>query len=286
MQRVFALSRRACRRTFATQADIAERVLATQAHRDAYESLRELGDVNVAASRFDEIAVRAGVSEPQQLLQTLHDSGLVVHVPESHGQAAQVVLRPGAVAEAMRAVLNVQGGNEKDEFVQSLISEQQRIAPELEKLREQYSQLEQRAHGRATTTLRAAFAYFTLQSAAIIRLTWWELSWDIMEPVTYLLTMCTSWIGLSYFLRNNAEWSYDGWHDVIKQKRLEKLLRKASFRCEHYEALLAREQWLARALANPAQARIDHILDRVPPSPFPLLEQDPETDTIIQEQPE
>jgi len=26
----------------------------------------------------------------------------------------------------------------------------------------------------------------------VARLTWWELSWDIMEPVTYMLTFTTA----------------------------------------------------------------------------------------------
>jgi len=37
--------------------------------------------------------------------------------------------------------------------------------------------------------------------AVIARLTWWELSWDIMEPVTYMITYTTGWIGLYFFIR-------------------------------------------------------------------------------------
>jgi hypothetical protein len=29
------------------------------------------------------------------------------------------------------------------------------------------------------------------QAGLVARLTWWELSWDIMEPVTYMLTFTT-----------------------------------------------------------------------------------------------
>ena len=38
------------------------------------------------------------------------------------------------------------------------------------------------------------------QFGFLARLTWWEYSWDIMEPVTYFVTYGTSLIMYAYFV--------------------------------------------------------------------------------------
>jgi hypothetical protein len=39
-----------------------------------------------------------------------------------------------------------------------------------------------------------------LQLAAFYRLTYWELSWDVMEPVAYILSLAYSLMAYMYFL--------------------------------------------------------------------------------------
>lgn len=38
------------------------------------------------------------------------------------------------------------------------------------------------------------------QFGILARLTWWEYSWDIMEPVTYFITYGTAIVMYGYFL--------------------------------------------------------------------------------------
>ena len=40
----------------------------------------------------------------------------------------------------------------------------------------------------------------SLQFGVLARLTWWEYSWDIMEPVTYFITYGTSTAMFAYFV--------------------------------------------------------------------------------------
>lgn len=40
----------------------------------------------------------------------------------------------------------------------------------------------------------------SVQFGILARLTWWEYSWDIMEPVTYFVTYGTAMVGYAYFL--------------------------------------------------------------------------------------
>ena len=39
-----------------------------------------------------------------------------------------------------------------------------------------------------------------LQFGILARLTWWEYSWDIMEPVTYFVTYGTSMAMMAYYV--------------------------------------------------------------------------------------
>lgn len=39
-----------------------------------------------------------------------------------------------------------------------------------------------------------------VQFGFLARLTWWEYSWDIMEPVTYFVTYATSMACYAYFV--------------------------------------------------------------------------------------
>ena len=43
-------------------------------------------------------------------------------------------------------------------------------------------------------------AFMSTQFGVLARLTWWEYSWDIMEPVTYFVTTGTAIICYGYFL--------------------------------------------------------------------------------------
>ena len=54
-------------------------------------------------------------------------------------------------------------------------------------------------------------AYMSLQFGFFARLTWWEYSWDIMEPVTYFATYATSMAMFGYFVLTRQASSECAW---------------------------------------------------------------------------
>ena len=46
----------------------------------------------------------------------------------------------------------------------------------------------------------AGLAGMAAQFGILARLTWWEYSWDIMEPVTYFITYGTAILMYGYFI--------------------------------------------------------------------------------------
>ncbi|KAF5890026.1 oncoprotein-induced transcript 3 protein, partial [Clarias magur] len=67
----------------------------------------------------------------------------------------------------------------------------------LEKVKEELSR---KADRRTTWVLWGGMAYMATQFGVLARLTWWEYSWDIMEPVTYFITYGTAMAMYAYFV--------------------------------------------------------------------------------------
>jgi hypothetical protein len=57
----------------------------------------------------------------------------------------------------------------------------------------------------------------SVQFGVLARLTWWEYSWDIMEPVTYFVTYGTGIAAYAYFVLTKQEYLFN---DVGKQTSL------------------------------------------------------------------
>lgn len=53
------------------------------------------------------------------------------------------------------------------------------------------AELDSRASNRANYVMWAGLAYMGFQFGLLARLTWWEYSWDIVEPITYFVTYGT-----------------------------------------------------------------------------------------------
>lgn len=64
-----------------------------------------------------------------------------------------------------------------------------------------------------------------LQTAGFMRLTFWELSWDVMEPICFYVTSVYFMLGYAFFLRTSRDPSFEGFFHArfaAKQKRLMK----------------------------------------------------------------
>lgn len=60
--------------------------------------------------------------------------------------------------------------------------------------------LNELARRRTTVLSWAGLAAMGVQFGFLARLTWWDYSWDIMEPVTYFVTYGTTMAMFAYFV--------------------------------------------------------------------------------------
>lgn len=112
------------------------------------------------------------------------------------------------------------------------------IMKELEEMEKVKLAIENKAELMVRRELWAGLGYLVVQTAAFMRLTFWELSWDVMEPICFYVTSIYMMAGYAFFLRTSKEPSFEGFFQSrfsAKQKRLMKL---ENFDMERYNELL------------------------------------------------
>ncbi|CAB0000145.1 unnamed protein product, partial [Nesidiocoris tenuis] len=61
-------------------------------------------------------------------------------------------------------------------------------------------ELDARASRKTNAMTWVGLGLMSVQFGILARLTWWEYSWDIMEPVTYFVTYGTAMATYAYFV--------------------------------------------------------------------------------------
>lgn len=93
-----------------------------------------------------------------------------------------------------------------------------------------------KSHPRFDPSTRSQRAWVSMAS---MRLTFWELTWDVMEPICFFLTLMYFIARYIFFIRTLKEPSFEGFYQTrfsTKQKRLMKL---HNFDIERYNQLKA-----------------------------------------------
>lgn len=101
----------------------------------------------------------------------------------------------------------------------------------------QKADIDSAAAAQVRRELWCGLAYLVVQTAGFMRLTFWELSWDVMEPICFYVTSMYFMAGYAFFLRTKKEPSFEGFFEsrfAAKQKRV---MRAQGFDLRRYEEL-------------------------------------------------
>ncbi|MBZ3877513.1 Calcium uniporter protein, mitochondrial [Sciurus carolinensis] len=123
--------------------------------------------------------------------------------------------------------------NKERELIERLENLKEQLAP-LEKVRIEISR---KAEKRTTLVLWGGLAYMATQFGILARLTWWEYSWDIMEPVTYFITYGSAMAMYAYFVMTRQEYVYPEARDRQYLLFFHKGAKKSRFDLEKYNQL-------------------------------------------------
>jgi len=107
---------------------------------------------------------------------------------------------------------------------QELTRELEILQKELQPLEKQRQEIINHAEERTTAITWVGLGLMSVQFGILARLTWWEYSWDIMEPVTYFVTYGTAIACYAYFVLTRQEYLYP---DATDRQRLVTFHKKA-----------------------------------------------------------
>ncbi|CAH8344406.1 unnamed protein product [Eruca vesicaria subsp. sativa] len=97
--------------------------------------------------------------------------------------------------------------------------------------------IDEKAHSLVRRELWAGLGYLILQTAGFMRLTFWELTWDVMEPICFYVTSIYFMAGYTFFLRTAKEPSFEGFYESRFEAKQRKLMKSQNFDVGRYDEL-------------------------------------------------
>ncbi|KZV48075.1 hypothetical protein F511_12625 [Dorcoceras hygrometricum] len=108
---------------------------------------------------------------------------------------------------------------------------------ELDGLEVQKAQIDRKAEVLVRTELYSGLGFLVLQTLGLMRLTFWELSWDVMEPICFFLTSLQFALAYLFFMKTSIEPSFVGYFQRRFKVKQKKLMQINNFDVERYNHL-------------------------------------------------
>lgn len=159
---------------------------------------------------------------------------------------------------------------------QHQVMKERDIVAQIEELKAQLAPLEKKREDLVTAAERrtsiltwAGLGYMALQFGFLARLTWWEYSWDIMEPVTYFVTYGTAIGAYAYYVVTKQDFVLPDVRDRQFLLSFHKKAKKLGMDVSHYNDLknqLAELESDLRRLRDPLALNLPHSALKTPPT--------------------
>ena len=111
---------------------------------------------------------------------------------------------------------------------------------ELKKLQAQLEDINKLAHKQVRRILWSGLGFLITQVGLFFRLTFWEFSWDVMEPITFFTTTTSLVVGYAYFLITARDPTYRDFMERMFESRQRKLIQRQNFNLDKYLELQRR----------------------------------------------
>ncbi|KAL0651104.1 hypothetical protein Bca4012_093795 [Brassica carinata] len=158
--------------------------------------------------------------EAHVFARVLDDAGVVLIFRD------KVYLHPDKVVDLIRRV-----------FPTDETPEEAQIKEEFNKMRTMKEEIDVLAHRQVRKILWFGLATAIVQISLFVRLTFWEFSWDVMEPITFFATVTSIILGYAYFLITSSDPTYQDLMKRLFLSRQRKLLKTQRFDAERFQAL-------------------------------------------------
>ncbi|KAL8150378.1 hypothetical protein V2J09_020186 [Rumex salicifolius] len=159
-------------------------------------------------------------NEAASFARELDEAGVVLLFREN------VYLHPDKVVDMVRRSVPL-----------ALTSEDDPRKEELKKLQDEKERLDILAHKQVRRILWSGLGIGVMQIGLFFRLTFWEFSWDVMEPVTFFATTTGLLVSYAYFLFTSRDPTYQDMMQRLFLSRQRKLMKKHNFDVKRFKEL-------------------------------------------------
>ncbi|KAH7520081.1 hypothetical protein FEM48_Zijuj08G0106100 [Ziziphus jujuba var. spinosa] len=184
--------------------------------------LREIQNSWIPFSDFVRICGEScsDLEEGRRLARKLDESGSVIVLGNV------VFLKPEQIAKAIQELIPIPQANLNDPR-----------RKELEEMEKQKAEIDKKAKSLVRRELWGGLGFLVVQTAGFMRLTFWELSWDVMEPICFYVTSTYFMAGYAFFLRTSIEPSFEGFYHSRFSAKQRKLMKLHNFDIGRYNQL-------------------------------------------------
>lgn len=168
----------------------------------------------------ESMGVAKSSGEAAAFARVLDEAGIVLLFRD------KVYLHPDKVVDLVRKVVPL-----------ALLPENDPSKAELKKLQEKKEELDKIAHRQVRRILWTGLGLALAHVGLFFRLTFWEFSWDVMEPIAFFATATGIVIGYAYFLFTSRDPTYQDFMKRLFLSRQRKLIKKYNFDIEKFEEL-------------------------------------------------
>jgi len=165
----------------------------------------------------------------------LNDNSYLVSVPDDTKPPIddfRTVAHIKTLVHQVYSAMNIEEHQlEKERY---LMQELEKLRLELKPLEDLKTEIDRKSAQRTTAVVWGGLGYMALQFGLLARLTWWEYSWDIMEPVTYFVGYGTAMVAYAYFVLTRQEFLYPDARDRQFLMFFHKLSKRKTFDVRRY----------------------------------------------------
>lgn len=154
-------------------------------------------------------------------------------------------------------------------------SQLETLNQEIMPLEEKRLNLEVEASRRTSTLTWVGLGLMGVQFGVLARLTWWEYSWDIMEPVTYFVTYGTAMAAYAYFVLTKQEYVLPDVKDRQHLLTIHKKAKKIGLDINHYNHLKDQINKLEKDLSRLRDPLQIHLPPNYAPSKLENVKKSP-----------
>ncbi|XP_071713758.1 calcium uniporter protein 4, mitochondrial-like [Rutidosis leptorrhynchoides] len=137
-----------------------------------------------------------------------------------------VFLRPDQLAKSMEELLS-----------QSIAAPNDPRKRQLEELETQKALIDQKSLSQVRSELYGGLGFLIIQTIGFMRLTFWELSWDVMEPICFFVTSFHFALAYMFFIKTSKEPTFEGYFQRRFKTKQRKLMEVHNFNLRKYSEL-------------------------------------------------